>query len=450
MIPQDNLIRKYNVPGPRYTSYPPVPFWTNDGHNQHSWLETVRNTFWLDGKEISIYIHLPFCDSLCTYCGCSTHITRNHKVEREYIDALLKEWSIYFEEFGTKPNLKELHLGGGTPTFFSPSNLEYLIGGILKNCNLSDQCALSFEGHPKNTSYDHLKTLGNLGFKRVSFGIQDFDRHVQEIINRKQTYQEVEQVTNWAKELGYAVNYDLVYGLPAQNLSKIRNTIEKTIALRPDRIAFYGYAHVPQLKPAQKSFEHLLPIPENRFRMYELGKQLFTEGGYLDIGMDHFALPSDEIVIAKQNGKLHRNFMGYTTQKTELLIGLGMTSISDSWTAFSQNEKKLKDYYSKLDQGLLPITKGHRLTQKDLYIRQRILDLMCNYKTQIDQTKLKELGVEVDMNMLQKFQDDGLINYENSVIDVTKIGEPFVRNICMAVDPNFVNKMSSKSFSKVV
>ncbi|HCX21691.1 MAG: oxygen-independent coproporphyrinogen III oxidase [Flammeovirgaceae bacterium] len=447
----ENLIKKYNVPGPRYTSYPTVPFWEIERHTEANWKQSVKDGFWRSGKEISLYIHLPFCESLCTYCGCTTRITKNHSVETKYIQYLLKEWTIYLNTFGARPIVKEIHLGGGTPTFFSAENLELLIGGILENVVLADNYEFGFEGHPGNTTEAHLKTLSRLGFRRISLGIQDFDPEVQKTINRKQTFEQVQHVTELARKYGFkSVNFDLIYGLPKQTTRSVAKTIEQTIQLNPSRIAFYGYAHVPWIKAAQKSFEQYLPLPEERAAMYQLGKRMLTAAGYRDIGMDHFAQDQDKLFQAFDQGQLHRNFMGYTTQDTDLLIGLGMSSISDSWTAFSQNEKLLNNYYSRLDKGELPITKGHQLTVEDLKIRKHILNLMCKFETKWTAEELLEIGIGFNVELLNHLKDDGLIAWDEHGVQILDTGRPFIRNICMALDSRLWNAQKFSRFSQTV
>lgn len=346
----DSLIKKYNVPGPRYTSYPTVPYWDNS-FSSNDWLDGVKQSFVETNGMISIYIHLPFCESMCTFCGCSKRITKNHKVEETYIKALLKEWRLYCHHFGQKPLLKELHLGGGTPTFFSTANLELLVNGLFSYAIKADDCEMGFEGHPNNTTKEHLQKLYDLGFRRVSFGVQDYSEEVQVAINRIQPFENVKKVTSYARLIGYtSVGHDLVFGLPFQTIESITDTIEKTAALTPDRIAFYSYAHVPWIKGnGQRGFnEDDLPKDDEKRLLYETGKKLLESYGYIEIGMDHFALETDRLYAAAKDGNLHRNFMGYTATKTQLMIGLGVSSISDSWYGFAQNVKNLEDYYQML------------------------------------------------------------------------------------------------------
>ncbi|MEJ7692513.1 oxygen-independent coproporphyrinogen III oxidase [Daejeonella sp.] len=442
MISSD-LVKKYNVAAPRYTSYPTVPYWNNDHWDQQKWFNTLRRSYKESSANgISLYIHLPFCENLCTYCGCTTRITKNHKVEEPYIDAILAEWRMYNRVLGGKPRIREIHLGGGTPTFFSPENLQRLIYGISQNALILPDADLSFEGHPANTTQAHLQTLYNCGFRRLSLGIQDFDPLVQEIINRKQSVQQVREVTEAAREIGYtSINYDLIYGLPLQKLSSVNNTIAEVLRLRPERIAYYSYAHVPWLKPGQRSFtEADLPVDEEKRNLYELGRNMLLAAGYQDIGMDHFSLQGDNLLTASRSGKLHRNFMGYTHQYTKLSIGLGISSIGDSWYAFAQNVKSVETYLRDISEGRFPLVKGHILTPEDLTIRRIILDIMCLGKTTLSANDPLYPGF---VSRLRPLEKDGLVYINDARIIVTETGRSFLRNICMCFDQKLVSNVST-------
>jgi len=451
----DLLLEKYNVPGPRYTSYPTVPHWNRDQLAHDAWRDQVQVAYSRHRKEgISLYIHLPYCESLCTYCGCHTRITVNHLVEGPYIEAVLAEWAQYRALFGEAPLVRELHLGGGTPTFFSPENLSLLVSKILETVELHPEVEMSLEGHPANTTQEHLEALATLGFTRLSLGIQDFDPKVQKVINRKQTLVEVAKVVTSARHLGYtSINLDLLYGLPKQTEESLRHTLYKAYMLQPDRVAFYGYAHVPWLKPAQKSFEEWLPSAEELQRLYSIGKAYFTELGYTEIGMDHFALPTDELAKAATHDTLHRNFMGYTTQPSQILIGLGASAISDVWEGFAQNAKSVEAYLQRVRMGQLPVFRGHEHTPKELTLRRHILNLMCHYTTDWE-SPLR--GGELDIltsafENLELLEADGLIRWHETGITVTEQGRPFVRNVCMAIDPHMQKVAKQEEmFSKTV
>jgi oxygen-independent coproporphyrinogen-3 oxidase len=358
-------------------------------------------------------------------------------VENPYIEAVLKEWNMYCDLFPEKPLIKEIHLGGGTPTFFSPENLETLINGIFKRAERAPGHEFSFEGHPNNTTREHLQKLYDLGFRRVSYGVQDYSDKVQKAIHRIQPFHNVAKVTLWAREIGYtSVSHDLIFGLPFQELDNIIDTIEKTKSLSPDRLAFYSYAHVPWIKGnGQRGFkDEDVPKDDEKRKLYEVGKQLLAKKGYHEIGMDHFALKKDSMFESFQEGKLHRNFMGYTSSKTQLMIGLGASSISDSWYSFAQNEKSIEDYYARLAKDELPVFKGHALTEEDLIIRRHILNLMCQFTTSWDEKHLYFKELPEVLSRLTEMENDGLLVIQNNAITVTEKGKPFVRNICMAFD----------------
>ncbi len=436
-----NLITKYNKPVPRYTSYPTVPYWDKTP-TQAEWKHLVKQSFNAtnDKNGISLYIHLPFCESLCTYCACNTRITVNHKVEEPYIETLLKEWSLYLNVFGKKPKIKEIHLGGGTPTFFSPDNLYRLISSILISSDVSESAEFSFEGHPGNTSIAHLKTLYDLGFRRVSFGIQDFDDKVQVAINRNQTFEEVKEVIDLSREIGYnSINFDLVYGLPFQTLESVIDTINSVVKLNPDRIAFYSYAHVPWLKPGQRRYtEKDLPSDASKRALYEKGLDIFKKNGFLEIGMDHFSKENEALYQALIHNKLHRNFMGYTHLYTELMISLGASAISDTWNGFIQNIKTVEEYQDTVNQGNFPILKGHVLTEEDMIIRKHISSIMCLGQTSwtlCEQQKYDFMNKSIDR--LAEPILDGLVVKSDYSLKITDNGKPFLRNICMAFDERY-------------
>ena len=440
-----SLIQKYNVPGPRYTSYPTVPYWKEDSFTPNLWFSSLLKTYSATNKTegISLYIHLPFCESLCTFCGCHKRITKRHEVEHPYIEAVIKEWNLYCDILPERPNIKEIHLGGGTPTFFSPENLKHLISSILAVSNVEENYEFSFEGHPNNTSKEHLQTLYDLGFRRVSFGVQDYSDKVQHAIHRIQPFHNVAKVTLWAKEIGYtSISHDLVFGLPFQTLDDVLDTIDKTNALHPDRLAFYSYAHVPWIKGnGQRGFkDEDVPKDEEKRKLYEQGKLQLGKHGFVEIGMDHFALKSDSMYQSFKEGNLHRNFMGYTTTNTKVMIGLGVSSISDSWNAFAQNEKVLEDYYARLDKNEIPVFKGHILSEEDLIIRQHILNIMCQFETSWNDEKLQFPELTEVIDSLYEMQQDGLLELQENKLIVTEDGKPFVRNICMAFDLHLKRK----------
>lgn len=450
-ISTQELIKKYDVPVPRYTSYPTVPHWNTESFSMNNWISTVNRAFTEsnDTKGISLYIHLPFCESLCTYCACNTRITKNHGVEERYAEALLHEWDQYLSIFGKRPVIRELHLGGGTPTFYSAANLEKLLTAILSKADIHPLREFSFEGHPNNTTREHLQTLYDLGFRRVSYGVQDLDEKVQRAINRIQPVENLEKVTTLSRAIGYdSVSFDLIYGLPYQTPLTVFNTIEKVIELHPDRIAFYSYAHVPWLRPGQRGYEDAdLPTDVQKRALYELGKKMFDGVGYCNIGMDHFALPGDGLAQAKQMGTLHRNFMGYTISQTDLLIGLGASAISDSRYGYAQNEKKVETYESTVKHGKLAVFKGHIQTEQDMLIREAILSISCHgfLKSEI----LNTLVTEPIATVLSQMFEEGIIEYTKDGLRVTSAGFPFIRNICSVFDSHLnQNHPGTSTFSR--
>jgi oxygen-independent coproporphyrinogen III oxidase len=448
------LIKKYDVPVPRYTSYPTVPCWNTENFTINGWWDAVDKSFRESNstKGISLYIHLPFCESLCTYCACNTRITKNHAVEERYITAVLAEWAMYRRHFPATPVIREIHLGGGTPTFFNSDNLSRLIKGLLKNTVVHSQHEFSFEGHPNNTTEDQLLALYDHGFDRVSFGVQDLDLKVQTAINRIPPLEHLERVVKQSRRIGYkSVSFDLVYGLPYQTLESVTDTVNKIITLRPDRLAFYSYAHVPWMRPGQRGYGDAdLPTDVVKRSLYEAGRQLFHDNGYVDIGMDHFAQPHDTLNLAAKNGTLHRNFMGYTTNQTDLLVGLGTSSISDAKYAYAQNVKKVEDYEAKLQVDDTAIFKGHLQTDFDRLLRRAILDIAC--KGTLSKAMLEKASDERVKTALQEFVNEGLITINDSGLTVTEIGRVFIRNICHVFDKRVHEATPSKGpmFSKAI
>lgn len=451
----NSLIDKYNIPGPRYTSYPTVPYWDESTFSPEKWKESVIRSFNESNPEegISIYIHLPFCEALCTFCACHKRITKQHSVEIPYLESVLKEWRLYLELFSEKPKLKELHLGGGTPTFFSPQNLRTLLEGIFETVEIAEHQEFSFEGHPNNTTREHLQTLYDLGFRRASFGVQDYDPKVQKAINRIQPFEKVKEVTEIAREIGYTgISHDLVFGLPHQTWEAMEHTIRKTMELKPDRLAFYSYAHVPWVKGVgQRGFdENDLPSGEEKRRLYEDGKRLLENLGYIEVGMDHFSLEHDDLYQSLIQKKLHRNFMGYTSSNTQLMVGLGMSAISDSWYAFAQNVKTVEEYQKIVEEGKIPVVKGHILNDEDLVVRRHILNLMCQLETTFDgNNSFPEL--ENAFEMLKEMERDELVEIHENQIKITEKGRAFTRNVAMVFDLRMMrNKPETRIFSMTI
>lgn len=431
--PSSALLDKYDVPVPRYTSYPTVPYWSNDPTTEQ-WLAELRRAAAKPDASWAIYIHIPFCETLCTFCGCNTVITRNHQREEPYIRLVHEEWSRYLDEVPDleKRPLRQLHLGGGTPTFLAPASLELLLEPLFQRVDFrTEEFDASVEVNPRVTNAEHLEALYDAGFTRVSMGVQDFDPTVQHLVNRIQPYEITEQLTRDARAMGYtSVNYDLIYGLPRQTPESIRRTAELTAGLRPDRIAFYSFAKVPWIKPAQRLFkDEDLPEGIEKRRLYEVARDIFLDAGYVEIGMDHFALPDDSLNEARETDQLHRNFMGYTEFRTDILLGLGVSAISETPTCFHQNEKVLPVYERRVRAGEIPTLRGHLLTEEDQTLRQQILEFMTKLRV-----KLEPGQIDDAREYLSQLIDDDLVHIEDDELVMTESGKPFLRNATVFFD----------------
>ena len=445
-----DLFAKYDMPAPRYTSYPTVPFWS-DTPTTEQWLEQLNTACADQATAWSLYLHLPFCESLCTFCACNTVITRDHRRETNYIQLLLKEWRVYEDKVPAlrERPLRQLHLGGGTPTFFSADNLQRMLEPILADTQIaSGQFEASLEVDPRHTTREQLTALRSLGFTRISLGVQDFDSEVQRLVNREQPYEITKSTTEVARELGYtSVNYDLIYGLPSQTLDSFRQTIAQTILLRPDRIALYSFALVPWIKPAQRSYsDDDLPKAGEKRALYELARELFAGAGYIEIGMDHFALPHDGLAEARRKGNLHRNFMGYAEARTSVLLGLGVSAISETPTCFHQNEKAFPVYERRLQLGEIPTLRGHLLSYEDRRLREQILTFMTRFEVDLQPEQRDDANL-----FFAPLIEDGLVELQENKLTLTQLGEPFLRNACMFFDYRLRRRQpESRTFSQSV
>jgi oxygen-independent coproporphyrinogen-3 oxidase len=429
-----DFFRKYDIPAPRYTSYPTVPYWT-ENPTTAQWLAELNSAFAKPQTSWSLYLHIPFCETLCTFCGCNTSITKDHRREEPYVDLLLKEWDEYRKAvplLEQRP-LLQLHLGGGTPTFLSPASLRRLLSGLYKNIKRDEN---HFEGavevDPRRTTREQLEALREFGFNRVSMGVQDFEPEVQRLVNRIQPQEQTEKITQAARDLGYtSVNFDLIYGLPKQTPDSIRRMAEITVRMKPDRIALYSFALVPWIKPAQRLFkDEDLPAGAEKRLLYEIAREILLKAGYREIGMDHFALPTDSLSSADTGGTLHRNFMGYTERRTDVLLGLGVSAISEAPGVFHQNEKVLPVFERRVLGGELATFRGHVLSDEDRKRREQILTFMTKWQV--------ELESDVQANDVREFLSsligDGLVRLEGRTLSLTENGKPFLRNACMALD----------------
>jgi oxygen-independent coproporphyrinogen III oxidase len=448
----EKLLSKYDIPTPRYTSYPTVPYWQTEPIPESIWERRLGSSL-IQNPKISLYLHLPFCEILCTYCGCNKRITKNHSLEKPYLESLLKEWHLYSKSFKSTPVLQELHLGGGTPTFFSSENLVDFLTQLMSEMEIPADADLSFEAHPSSTTLTHIEKLGKIGFNRISLGIQDFSTDILTRINRFQTLEQIEKITHVARLNNYkSINYDLIYGLPGQTLEHIRHNISLIKKLKPDRIAFYSYAHVPWVKPGQRAYsEKDLPVGIEKQRLFELGKQLLIENGYLPIGMDHFALPTDDLYQAFLNKNLHRNFMGYTPKDTSVLLGLGVSAISSNENTYIQNHRDLEFYQKKVENGQIPIEKGHLLKAEEQETGKQIKNILCQNETSwvksfLDNDNGKQIKFE-----LSELERDGLILLQENGLIVTDTGKSYLRNICLVFDHKYrANKPVNPLFSKSI
>ena len=445
-----NLIQKYDIPAPRYTSYPTVPYW-DTSPTEEEWIQHIQKTLALNKASWSLYIHMPFCETLCTFCGCNTSITKDHSKEFPYVQTLLKEFDYYLEKAPDlkKIPLKQIHLGGGSPTFFSANSLKQLAEGIFNKIKKAPE---GFEGaievDPRRTHRDQLEVLRNLGFNRISLGVQDFDPEVQRLVNRIQPYEKTKFVTDTARELGYeSVNFDLIYGLAKQTPESIQKSAELTVGLKPDRIALYSLAIVPWIKPQQKLFkDEDLPKGEDKRKLYEIARNTLLANGYKEIGMDHFALATDALFIQAQNKKLHRNFMGYTDQKTDLLLGLGVSSISETPFSFHQNEKVLNLYEQKVNKHQIPSLRGHILTEEDTLQREKILKIMTQFEVPLSAEEVIDAEV-----FLKEMIQDRLIEIKDCKIKVLEAGKPFLRNAALFFDKRLMRSQpQTRIFSQSI
>ena len=435
-----HLFKKYDVPAPRYTSYPTVPYWSETPSSER-WLEEVRAGLAGEAASWSMYVHIPFCETLCTFCGCNTSITKDHGREQPYLDLLLREWEIYAREVPAllQRPIRQLHLGGGTPTFFSAQSLVRLLTPLLAQTHrASDGFEGSVEVDPRRTHRDQLVALRDLGFNRVSLGVQDFNPDIQRLINRVQPREQTERITQIARDLGFeGINFDLIYGLPKQTEASVREMAEITVQIRPDRIALYSFALVPWIKPAQRLFKDAdLPVGEVKRELYEVARRILTDGGYREIGMDHFALPTDALAKADLNGTLHRNFMGYVDRRTDVLLGLGVSAISEAPGCFHQNEKVLPVYERRVSSGELATLRGHVLSGEDRVRREQLLGFMTKWNVVLESDdKARDVR-----EFLAPLIADGLVAVEGLTVRLTDLGRPFLRNACMALDSRLRDK----------
>ncbi|MFY9555551.1 MAG: oxygen-independent coproporphyrinogen III oxidase [Blastocatellia bacterium] len=441
----EGLIDKYNQPGPRYTSYPTAPEWDDSFSETHLRAAFSEANTKPHPTPLSLYFHLPFCESLCLYCGCNVVINKRHEVALPYLDHLKREIDWLSAEVDRSRKVEQMHWGGGTPTFLSPEQIEDLYSYIAKRFSWSPTAEISIEVDPRVTTERHCRALRRSGFNRLSMGIQDFDPVVQKTIHRVQPYEDTRRLFDYCRALGFdSINFDLIYGLPHQTAESFASTVEKVIAMGPDRIAVFSYAHVPWMKKQQGSFTRFLPVGFEKFRIFTDAIRKLGNAGYRFIGLDHFARPDDEICSAQDNRSLHRNFQGYTTKAGCDLYAMGVSSISALEDVYAQNFRDLPRYYQAIDAGRWPTMRGIRVSEEDKLRRAVINRLLCH--TVLVKSEVERLfGIDFDEHFalelarLGELERDGLVLLDDARIEVTPLGRVFIRNVAMAFD-EYLNK----------
>jgi oxygen-independent coproporphyrinogen-3 oxidase len=434
-------IKKYNVPGPRYTSYPPAVHFKPELSSDFV-VDRIRENN-RTTRDISLYFHLPFCRSLCWYCGCNTVITRNQSHSESYLQYLQKEIGMISRLTNPRRKVTQIHLGGGTPTFLQPNELRRLGDMVRNHFQIAPDAESGVEIDPRRLTLEHMEALRDAGHNRVSIGVQDIDPQVQAAINRIQPFEQTVRSVEWARACGFAsISIDLIYGLPHQSVASFAQTLQQILTLQPDRLALFSYAHVPWIKPAQKLLKMAtMPSPETKFAIFKLAVETLTANGYAYIGMDHFAKRGDELEVAQREGKLQRNFQGYSTRAGADIHAFGMTSISQTPDLYWQNEKDLQRYCARLDAGELPVANGYSLSPDDQLRRETIMRLMCDMK--LDYPAMSHcLGIDFpsyfrqEISSLTNLEEDGLIRSNRQGMDVTASGRLLIRNIAMCFDPH--------------
>lgn len=436
-----DFLKKYDRPGPRYTSYPTAPYF-QDGVGDKEYIRHIeddnRN---VERRDLSLYFHIPFCDTLCYFCGCNQMVTRNEQKIEKYLDYLFREIDVLRPYIDGSRKVAQMHWGGGTPTHLSPAQIRRLGDAIRKNFGFNDDAEVGVEIDPRELTRDHLVALKESGFNRCSMGVQDFDPKVQEAVNRIQPEKITRQTVDWARELGFeSINLDLMYGLPHQSVSTFGKTIDAILALDPDRLAVFNYAHLPRMIKHQRIIkDEWLPSPDEKLKLLKLSIERLTGGGYVYIGMDHFAKPEDELTVAMNEGSLYRNFQGYSTHAGLNVFAFGITGISMLSDLYVQNQKKLDQYYEALDAGRLPVQRGVELTADDRLRREVITELMCNFRL-LKKDVEDKYGIGFDsyfadaLEKLGAYEKDGLIALEPDRLKITGAGRLIIRNIAMCFD----------------
>lgn len=434
-----DLLKKYDVAGPRYTSYPTVPAWSGAVGPA----DYARALASVGGSDpLSLYFHLPFCEKLCHFCGCFKVITKDQSRSHPYVQAVLKELDLVAAQLtNSEKKVSQIHFGGGTPNFIRPEELSAIMTRVRQHFDILPDAEIAIEMHPRTSTMEFCDNLAKEGFNRISLGVQDFDEEVQRLINRFQTFEVTHVMMSHLRQIGFKnFNFDLIYGLPGQNEKKFASTLEKTLELGPDRLAVYSYAHVPWKNPIQRAFQDAdLPTSDLKLKLFELAHEFFTHCGYFFVGMDHFARESDELYDALKTGTIHRNFMGYSTHADAHQIGFGVSSISFVGGQYVQNGKEIEGYQKSMNQGQLYTYRGHLLTRDDLIRRVLITDIMCRLRVDVPQFE-KQFGISfwdyfaADVASLEGLIQDDLVEIAKDAICVKGPGRPFIRNVAMCFD----------------
>lgn len=452
-----DLIKKYDRPGPRYTSYPTAPHFNESFTHEKYMDEIIRTNKGDDLPDLSLYYHIPFCDTLCYFCGCNMIVSRNHDRIRDYVKYVKNEIDLLRSYISPERKVSQLHWGGGTPTHLNPDEITDLISYITNNFKITPGAEEGCEIDPRELTKAHLEALRNGGFNRISMGVQDFNEKVQKAVNRIQPAEMTQQVVEWVRELGFhSINLDLMYGLPFQSLNTFEETVDGIIKLSPDRIAVFNYAHVPWMKKHMNLINaDDLPVPEEKLQILKMTIKKLTGAGYVFIGMDHFAKPDDEMAVALREKKLYRNFQGYSTNAGTDLYAMGITSISQIGRIYTQNFKQEKEYFNALENGILPVNKGYYLSDDDLLRRYVIMKLMCDFELKFE-TVEKQFNIDFKkyfsygLNNLKEMVDDNLVEISSDMIKVTEMGRLLIRNVAMNFDGYIERKEDTAKYSRTV
>ena len=453
----EELLKRFDVPGPRYTSYPTADRFV-EAFTELDYVQALdQRRSGPTVSPLSLYVHIPFCESVCYYCACNKVITKHHDKAAEYLRYLTREVDLQVQHLGKGQAVSQLHLGGGTPTFLSDAELQDLMSMLKRSFSMAPGGEYSVEVDPRTMTPDRLRHLKGLGFNRLSFGVQDFDAAVQRAVHRVQPAEQVFTLVQAARDLGFeSLNVDLIYGLPMQTPESFARTLSQVNELKPDRIALYAYAHLPaRFKPQRRIISAELPSPADKLAMLSAALDAFSAAGYVYVGMDHFALPNDPLAVAKRQGRLHRNFQGYSTQPDCDLVALGVSAIGRIGSVYGQNAKTLEDYYDALDQGRLPIVRGLAVSREDLLRRSVIMALMCQGRLHFESIELGHLidfksHFSRELEALSELQSHGLLEIDDAGITVTASGWYLVRAIAMTFDRYIQLDQDRARFSKII